>query len=173
MIRRLESKDSSAYYKLRLRGLQLHPEAFGTGAEDWSKATDEQVKSLLGQSSQDDFVLGHFEDDELMGVIGLKREKKNSVQHKATVWGLMVLPEFQRQGIGRKLLRELVHRASENLELQFIRAIVTDASENASVLFESQGFEKYGLESRGIRKDNQFFDQIYLALNLREKKYLT
>ena len=101
MIRLLEQNDSVSYYKIRLEGLQLHPEAFGTGADSWSTATDEQVKSLLGKSNQDDFVLGYFKNGELAGVIGLKREKKHSVEHKGTIWGLVVLPRFRNQGIAK------------------------------------------------------------------------
>jgi hypothetical protein len=45
MIRQLTGSDSNAYYSLRLTGLERHPEAFGTGAEDFKKATDDQVKA--------------------------------------------------------------------------------------------------------------------------------
>lgn len=83
MIRQLETADSKQYYKIRLLGLGLHPEAFGTGAEDWSKVTDEQIISLLQSSNRDDFILGNFENGELVGVIGLKREKKILLSTKA------------------------------------------------------------------------------------------
>jgi len=97
MIRPLEPSDSIGYFKIRLEGLSQHPEAFGTGADSWSSATDEQIKKLLGQSHQDDFVLGHFEQSELVGVIGFKREKKHSVGHKATVWGLLCCPRISQK----------------------------------------------------------------------------
>ena len=168
MIRQLEPNDSEKYYKIRLKGLGLHPEAFGTGAEDWSKATDEQVKNLLATSSDDDFVLGAFDNDQLVGVIGLKREKKHSVVHKGTVWGLLVLPEFRNIGFGKKLIASLIQRVSKNEDLKFIRAVVTDTPDSAAGIFESFNFIKYGVELRGIKQENNFFDQIYLALKLRD-----
>lgn len=168
MIRHIEPQDSHAYYRIRLEGLRLHPEAFGTGAEDWSKATDEQVRNLLEKSSRDDFVLGYFHNDELAGVVGLKREKKHSVKHKGTVWGLIVLPKFRNQGIGRALLRELIAEASRNQELKFIRAVVTVSDLHAKHLFETCGFETYGIERRGISEGVRFYDQSFMALNLRE-----
>lgn len=127
MIRQLEPNDSGSYYKIRLEGLRLHPEAFGTGADAWSNATDEQVKSLLEKSSQDDFVLGYFQNGELAGVIGLKREKKHSVGHKGTVWGLFVPPRLRNHGVGKALLKELIAMASQHNELKYIRAVVTVA----------------------------------------------
>ena len=168
MIRQLETADSKQYYKIRLLGLELHPEAFGTGAEDWSKVTDEQIISLLQSSNRDDFILGNFENGELVGVIGLKREKKNSVKHKGTVWGLIVLPEFRNKGLGAKLVTALIEKASAHEELKFIRAVVTNTPANSIDIFVSQGFGKYGVEPRGIKKGNDFFDQTYLGLKLRD-----
>ncbi len=168
MIRQLEPNDSAGYYNIRLQGLRLHPEAFGTGAEDWLKATDEQVMNILEKSSQDDFVLGYFQDGELAGVIGLKKEKKHSVGHKGTIWGLIVLPKFRNQGIGKALLKALIARAAQTQELKYIRAVVTISAVNAKYIFESCGFSSYGIEQRGIKEDTNFFDQSFMMLNLRE-----
>lgn len=168
MIRQLEPNDSSSYYRIRLEGLQLHPEAYGTGADSWANATDEQVKGLLEKSNQDDFVLGYFKNGELIGVIGLKREKKHSVGHKGTVWGLFVLPSFRNQGVGKSLLRDLITRASQNPELYYIRAVVTVSALNAELVFKSCGFTSYGIEQRGIKEGTHFFDQSFMALNLRD-----
>jgi len=168
MIRQLEPADCKQYYKIRLLGLELHPEAFGTGAEAWSKATDEQVKSLLQGDDPEDFVIGNFENGELNGVIGLKREKKNSVRHKGTVWGFVVLPEFRNKGLGRRLVATLVKKASTHEELKFIRAVVTNTSANAISIFESHNFIQYGVELRGIKQGINFFDQTYLALKIRD-----
>ena len=168
MIRQLDQNDNEAYFEVRLKGLQLHPEAFGTGAEDWSKATSEQVKSLLEKSSLDDFVLGVFQNNKLAGVIGLKREKKHSIGHKGTIWGLVVLPEFRNQGLGNELVKALLTKVSSNSEIKYVRAIVTVTQLNAIPIFESNGFKKYGLESRGIKDGEVFYDQSYLMLDIRE-----
>ena len=168
IIRQLDSGDSKAYYEIRLAGLKLHPEAFGTGAEDWSKATDTQIIELLEKSSRDDFVLGHFQDGKLIGVIGLKREKKHSVAHKGTVWGFFVMPDFRKRGIGEALLKALIEKTSSHEELKHLRAVVTVTRLNVAHLFESSGFTKYGLEPRGIKEGSNFYDQSYLMLKLRD-----
>ena len=165
MIRQLDQNDSEAYFEVRLKGLQLHPEAFGTGAEDWSKATSEQVKSLLEKSSLDDFVLGAFQNNKLIGVIGLKREKKFSVGHKGTIWGLLVLPEFRHKGVGDKLIKALLEKISFNRDIKHVRAIVTVTKYNAIPIFEANGFKKYGLEVRGIKDGDIFYDQTYLIFD--------
>lgn len=168
MIRQLGPDDSRAYFQIRLDGLKLNPEAFGTGAEDWAKATDDQVRSLLTKSSQDDFVLGEFLDDVLVGVVGLKREKKHSVGHKGTIWGLMVLPEFRNRGVGTSLLQKLIAMAEQHPELHYVRAVVTLSELNARRIFESCGFTTYGVEKHGIKEGSRFLDQAFMALGLRE-----
>lgn len=168
MIRQLEPNDSPNYFAIRLEGLQMHPEAFGTGAEDWSKAKDEQIQDLLRKSNEDDFVLGYFVNRELVGVIGLKRERKLSVGHKGTVWGLFVAPKFRKQGIGRALLKELIAKVSQNHNLDYIRAVVTVSSLNTEKVFESCGFSPYGTEKSGIKEGANFFDQRFMRLNIRD-----
>ncbi len=168
MIRQLEPSDSSTYFQVRLDVLRLNPEAFATGAEDWSKATDEQVRNLLEKSDQDDFVLGAFQNGELAGVVGFKREKKHSVAHKGTIWGLAVLPCFRNQGIGKKLLKALISRASMNPELEYIRAVVTISDPHAKHVFNTLGFTCYGTEQHGIKEGSRFFDQAFMSLSLRK-----
>lgn len=168
MIRQLEPSDSGSYYKIRLEGLRLQPEAFGTGADAWSNATDEQVKGLLEKSNLDDFVLGYFENGELAGVIGLKREKKNSIGHKGTIWGLFVLPRLRNRGVGKALLKELITMASQHNELKYVRAVVTVSVLNAEYVFKSCGFTCYGIEQRGIKEGDNFFDQSFMMLNLHD-----
>jgi ribosomal protein S18 acetylase RimI-like enzyme len=168
MIRQLDQNDSREYYEIRLKGLQLHPEAFGTGAEDWSKATNEQVRSLLENSSPDDFVLGAFQSNKLAGVIGLKREKKHSVGHKGTIWGLVVLPEFRNQGIGNALVKALIEKVSSNKEIKYVRALVTITELNAIPIFESNGFKNYGLELRGIKEGENYYNQSYMMFDIQK-----
>lgn len=171
MIRQLVVNDCKEFYKIRLLALELHPEAFGTGAEAWSAATDEQVQALLQTNDREEFVLGAFENNELIGAIGLKREKKNSVRHKGTVWGLIVHPDFRSNGLGSALVTALIEKAKFQDDLEYVRAVVTNTTANAIDIFASQGFAKYGVEPRGIKQGTTFYDQTYLALHLRRDQH--
>jgi len=166
MIRRLQADDQVAYAAVRLRGLELHPEAFGTGAPDWKAGTPEQVRLTLARGGGDDFVLGAFAADALVGLIGLKREKKFAVGHKATIWGFFVEPDHRRAGHGRALLAELVAVARTLEGLDFLRALVTTTNDAALRVFEAAGFTRYGLEQGGIQVAGQRHDQAYLRLDL-------
>jgi ribosomal protein S18 acetylase RimI-like enzyme len=112
--------------------------------------------------------LGYFQNEELIGVVGSKREKKHSIEHKGTVWGLVVLPQFRNQGIGKALLKELIVKASLNNNLKYIRAVVTISPLNADQVFKSCGFISYGIEQRGIKEGHNFFNQSFMMLNIRD-----
>jgi RimJ/RimL family protein N-acetyltransferase len=166
MIRQLTVDDRQSFFDLRLEGLKLNPEAFGTGAEVFAKGTDEQIRALLEYASGNDFVLGYFQGEVLTGVIGFHREVKHSVLHKGTAWGFMVLPEFRRHGMGRALLGALIDRVSNQDEIECIRSMVTVNGERAERIFLNQGFKQFGYEPRGIRNGDRVYDQIYLMLLL-------
>ena len=80
-----------------------------------------------------------------------KREKRDSVAHKGTFWGLYVRSEDRRWGIGGALIREAVARARACPGVLYVRVVVTVTDAAALRLFEAQGFVRYGLEVRGIR----------------------
>jgi ribosomal protein S18 acetylase RimI-like enzyme len=165
MIRRLRADDQAAYAAVRLRGLELHPEAFGTGAADWKAGTPEQVRRSL-EGGPDDVALGAFVDGALVGLVGLKREPKSSVRHKGTIWGFFVDPAQRRAGHGGALLAQVVEVARTLDGLTYVRALVTATSVAALKVFEAAGFTRYGLEEGGIQVDGQGFDQVYLRLEL-------
>jgi GNAT superfamily N-acetyltransferase len=45
--------------------------------------------------------------------VGFKREKGKKLRHKAIIWGMYVVPEVRRLGVGKALLKEMIGRARE------------------------------------------------------------
>ena len=163
MIRILTSADHASFRELRLRALQQHPVAFATSAEAWAKASPERTVAFLqdSESPSPNFILGSFEGDRLTGMIGLRREGRASVDHKGSLWGFFVLPDFRRTGTGRALLKEALARAA-GMEMRYVRIVTATSSEAALALFEAQGFERYGLEPDGIKDDDGYYDQVFM-----------
>lgn len=166
MIRTLLPSDSDAYRALRQLALDLEPESFATGAEDWRRASEEQVQALL-RRTPDGAVLGAFHEHALVGVIGFKRERKAGVSHKATIWGFFVHPEHRRGRIGRTLVEHLIGSARENAAIDYLRCLVTTSNVAATHIAEATGFVRYGLEEAGIKVGSDYFDQAYYRLDIR------
>lgn len=163
MIRTLTSADHTAFRDLRLRALQEHPVAFGTSAEAWASAPGTRTIAFLedSESASPSFVLGSFADGELLGMLGLRREGRTSLDHKGSLWGFFVRPVCRRAGIGRALLQEALARAAK-MEMRHVRIVTATSSVEAITLFEANGFERYGLEPDGIKDDTGYYDQVFM-----------
>ena len=168
-ITRLTPKDYDQFYALRLESLENCPEEFATDADAWKNAPRETISNMLVSSEEGTNapILGAWQGDVLIGLIGANRNLRPSVRHKSTLWGWYVTPAHRRQGTGLALLDAVVSVLKDESELRLIRAVVTVTSEAALSLLEKQGFEVYGQEPEAKQFNNKFFDQVYVWLPLR------
>jgi ribosomal protein S18 acetylase RimI-like enzyme len=162
-IRRLTPSDYDPFYEVRLASLLECPEEFATDADAWRNAPRETINKLLLNSEErtDMPILGAWKNGHLVGLAGLNRDLRPSVVHKSTLWGVYVLPEHRRQGIGRALLNELISIAHKTPDLRLIRAVVTITSADALSLLEKTGFKRFGQEPEAKRFKDTFYDQVY------------
>jgi flavin reductase (DIM6/NTAB) family NADH-FMN oxidoreductase RutF/ribosomal protein S18 acetylase RimI-like enzyme len=166
-IRKLTSADATAYQELRLFGLQESPNAFGSSYAAEVDRPPEVVAARLDDVRNHTF--GAFAGDRtLVGIVTLRREPQGKTDHKAYVYAMYVRPEQRRQGIGRRLLEAVIAQAHE-LGLRQIELSVTQANRAAVLLYESCGFEQYGLERDAFRVDDVFCDVSHMVLWLRER----
>ena len=96
---------------------------------------------LSGQARFDytgDALLGAYEGAELIGLCGLTHDPYGAGASVGRVRHLYVRPEWRRRGIGRRLLEEIEHRASETFDSLVLR---TD-SMTASQFYRAVGFER-------------------------------
>lgn len=167
MIRNLTEDDFDEYYRVRLNSLQQYPVAFTSMPQFFIDATREMHMKLLADSASDSsfFVKGYFDDGKLLGIIGMKPETRECIDHKASLWGFYVDPEYQGRKIGTKLLDAFLLDAKNDKRLLSIRLMVTETSETAIALFYKVGFVAYGRERNSIRHEGRFYDQIYMQID--------
>ena len=164
----LQPEDQDAFYGLRHEALSQSAHSFGNHLSLWEAASQEQIHAMLEASASDEdgCILGAFQGRELLGMLGLIREKKVNVQHKATLWGFYVKPQGRDQGLGKALVQEMIQIATTYAGLNHLRLIVTDCDLAAQAVFKAAGFVEYGREERGLCSKGQFFDQIYMLRSL-------
>ncbi len=167
MIRNLTRADFNEYYRVRLKGLQEYPVAYSSMPEFFINASQKMHDDLLDDSASDSsFSLkGYFENEKLLGLAGLKPETRQCVDHKASLWGLYVDQDYQRNKIGSKLIHALLIDAIKDKKLRHIRLAASVSCKNAVDLFYKTGFEKYGLERNSIREGSIFHDQVYMQIS--------
>jgi len=165
----LSSADAGPFRAHRLRALETDPGAFPGSLASYQ----DEMLSLTGQylarlaGSTDDLLLG-AKIDSLVGTLGLARETVPKLRHKATLWGMYVIPERRRLGIGKLLLQELLARIERRMPgLAQIHAWVTVGENHPRKLLEQFGFRVLCVEPRALRIDGKYFDRAHL---LRESE---
>jgi len=165
VIRSLTPKDADAFRLLRLKALTEHPDSFGASAEEFAEKSLEQIENRL-KPLGDDFVLGAWDQEQLIGMVGMFRCKNQKEKHKATVWGMYVVPEARRRQVGKKLLAALLQRARQTLGIEQLHLNVAAHNEAPRNLYCSLGFEVFGLEKKGLKVNGQYVDVEHMVLFL-------
>jgi GNAT superfamily N-acetyltransferase len=108
-VRRLDPDDAARYQELRLRGLEEHPEALTSSAQEERARPLQWAQERLRPDARrpHDLLLGASRADTLLGIVGLQRRYRPKERHSATVVGMYVFPEVSGQGVGRALMQAM------------------------------------------------------------------
>jgi ribosomal protein S18 acetylase RimI-like enzyme len=155
-IRILNPKDAEAYQNIRLKALKDHPEAFSASFEEEKQFPLERFENRLIEGVT--FTFGAFIDEQLMGVVTLVLEQKNKLNHRANIVGMYVDTEKRRSGIGKRLMGEAIGKAKEIDVIEQIYLTVTSSNAPAKKLYQTLGFETYGVDKRALKLGNSYFD---------------
>ncbi len=164
-VRLLTADDAPAYRQLRLEALRLSPTAFGSSYED-ELARDPAVTLERISPTENSRVFGAFRADRLVGTVGLRRQTGRKDRHKAFVWGVYVTPAERGLGIARRLMSVVIEQARGLAGLARVNIAVNAANEPARSLYESLGFEAYGLEPDALRVDGASIEELWMTLAL-------
>jgi ribosomal protein S18 acetylase RimI-like enzyme len=165
-IRVLEQSDAPLYQQLRLSSLKVNPEAFGSTFEREAVYTLETVVERI-KSTTDKFVLGAFDArSSLVGIVTFMRETSLKTAHKGNVYGMYVAPEMRGKGLGKLLMLELIVMAKACDGLEQVNLTVVSNNGSAKKLYESVGFEVYGVERNALKFNGQYFDEDFMVLKL-------
>jgi len=165
-IRILNEEDAQLYQELRLSALNTNPEAFGSAYEREVEFPLDRVIERM-KPTKEKFVLGAFEKSgSLVGIVTFMRETSVKTVHKGNVYGMYVALEHRKQGIGKSLMLELLKRARDFDGLEQINLTVVSENESAKKLYNSLGFEVYGVERNALKYNAQYFNEDLMVLNI-------
>ena len=168
IIRELVPEDAAAFRELRLLGLQLHPEAFGSSYEEESQQDVSVVRDMLAERRvlPNNITLGAFMDGQLAGVTSLNHRGRKKTGHQAQVWGVMVHPQWRGRAIAQALMREIVQFARNIPQVEQVQLSVATGNAAAIRLYQSFGFQIWAEEKKALKIDDRYVDEYHMVLYL-------
>jgi RimJ/RimL family protein N-acetyltransferase len=159
-IRQLIPADATSFRELRLEGLRLNPEAFGSTYDFEKDQPLERYTSWLANST----VFGAYQNSELIGTASFTQLSGLKDSHKGWLRAMYVRPTHRRFGAGRQLVQAIIDHARPKVEQ--LQLAVVSTNQPALRLYQSLGFRQYGLEPRALKHNNQYSDEILMSLDL-------
>jgi RimJ/RimL family protein N-acetyltransferase len=164
-VRRLEADDVADYRELRLEGLTSHPEAFGASWKDESA----KPASWWAERLETSTVFGGWVDESpLLGVAGFHVNGAAKRRHKGILWGMYVRPQARGSGLAASLVQRVIEQARTLVEEINLTVVASNAA--AHRLYSTAGFEQHGLECRALKIGDTYYDEVLMALPLREPR---
>jgi ribosomal protein S18 acetylase RimI-like enzyme len=160
-IRRLTPADAALFRNIRLEGLRLNPEAFGSTFEAENARPVAFFAERLGGSK----IIGAFQGSELVGIAGLLIGQGQKEAHKGRLVGMYVRPGARKSGVGQRLVEAIIEAARQSVEL--IQLSVVSDNEAARRLYERLGFMEWGVEKDALKQDGRYYDEIHMAKDLK------
>ena len=165
IIRRLVVTDLDAYFQNRLEALKDSPSAFLSTYDEEVGRGNQHFKNTLSHLGNEKLIFGVVHDQKILGTIGIYKEEKSKLSHRAEIWGMYISPEIRGQGYGRKLLDVAISFAKTEMKVHGIGLSAESNNQTAIKLYESCGFKRWGSDPYAERdSDGKFLGNDYLYL---------
>ena len=137
--------------------------------EECSKYTAEGEKALFDRINESDneAMLVCLVEGKVAGNCQITWSKGLKTRHRASI-GIALLSEFWNQGIGTRLLQELIHIAEENKNIIQIELEFVEGNSRARALYEKMGFRITGVKPNAIRlKDGTLLNEYSMIWEIK------
>jgi RimJ/RimL family protein N-acetyltransferase len=168
MLCRLVPADAAPYRQLMLQAYTAHPDAFTSSAAERSALPLAwwEARLAVGDAASE-VVWGAFTGDELAGVAGLSFESREKARHKATLFGMYLLPQARGQGLGEQLVHALLDHARSRPSVKQVLLTVTEGNAAAVALYTRCGFVAWGVEPDAVAVDGAFVSKVHMVWRVK------
>ncbi len=149
--RKLGPIDARPYRDIRLESLKLHPESFGSTFEEQRKLPKLMFEKALEGPVDDRFVIGAFDQQELVGICGFipfVSEYHQDFSKAGTLIQMYVRPAYRGRKIGLGLVKVLLQEAFNIAGIEQIVLGVKEGNISAIRVYEQAGFLTHQAEGR-------------------------
>jgi len=166
-VRRLVPADAPVYRALMLQAYEHHPDAFTSSlAERAAMPLSFWESRLAAGSAPRELVVGVFRDEALAGAAGMEFESREKARHKATLFGMFVLPGFRGGKLGRTLVEAALAAARARPGVRIVQLTVTEGNDAARRLYERFGFVAFGVEPYAVAVRGGYVSKVHMWCDL-------
>lgn len=163
----LGEADAPAYRELMLEAYVQAADAFTSTAEErQAEPLSWWVQRIAAPSGMSQS-FGAFLEQRLAGAVALEYAAKPKTRHAALVIGMYVRPQARGQGAGAALMQAAIAAARARPGLTVLRLTVTEGNHAAIRLYESVGFEAWGVEPLAILTPSGHRGKVHMVMPLR------
>jgi ribosomal protein S18 acetylase RimI-like enzyme len=167
-IRLFTEQDAQALWNLRMQALETDPWSFVDSSEELRAISVEEFATRLRSGDAENFIVGAFEQQTAVGMVGCYQEVPLKRRHKAWIWGVFVTPAARGKGIARSLMQAAIDRAKNIDGLDMVMLTVAVDQPAPRKLYEALGFRSFGIEPKGIKIGNQAHDEEHMVLEFKK-----
>jgi RimJ/RimL family protein N-acetyltransferase len=164
MVRELRDEDAEKYVELRRKALLDAPLAFTASPADDFVGSAEAVRKQLRQ--RPDWVIFGAFAPELVGSLGMFRDRHLKASHRVHLWGMYVAPDYRGHGVAAELLNAAIRSARLLPGVSWALLSVSSAAPAALRLYERAGFRIWGTEPDALRHNGESVTERHMALEL-------
>jgi RimJ/RimL family protein N-acetyltransferase len=168
-VAKIDERHLRDLWRLRLRALREHPEAFGQPFEEAAAVPEADAidRFRTGSIAGDNAVFGAFNPDgTLVGMTGIIREHRAKNAHRMAIWGVYVAPEARGRGLGDRMLDAAIAHARAMPGVLQVHLTVVRTNVVAARSYQRAGFVRYGRVPRAEILNGEPVDDDLLVLML-------
>ena len=160
---RLTPSDATPYRALMLQAYAQHPDAFTSSVSEREALPLSWWQERLSTAPDaKDVVFGAFHSGVLVGAVGLTFDARTKARHKATLFGMVVLPAQRRLGLGQQLIAVALACARARPGVQLVQLTVTQGNDQAQALYARNGFAEFGVEPYAVAVEQGFVSKVHM-----------
>jgi GNAT superfamily N-acetyltransferase len=167
-IRLFTEQDAQTLWDLRMLALESEPWSFVDSVEELRAISVQDFATRLRSGDAENFIVGAFERQTAVGMVGCYQEVPLKRRHKAWIWGVFVAPPARGKGIARSLMQAAIDRATSIPDVDMLLLTVGVGQPAPRKLYESLGFRSFGIEPRGLKIGHDSRDEENMVLEFNK-----